>query len=145
MLLLYKWPGRGIMNNFFNIYHFAYVPPSTINSDRLRTFDKNIFYLNLRYRQDNYIYEVKKPSSSWIYNKMCHFKKEYLFVKISLHKLFQKKCSLAPKTKIIKFFCQYHVKAEGRSILRHPDIINASMNLREKLLSELRQCSFTAP
>ena len=52
---------------------------------------------------------------------------------------------LPPKLKLFLTFCQYHVKAEGPSIPEHPDIINASMNLREKLLSELRQCSFTAP
>ena len=44
-----------------------------------------------------------------------------------------------------KLFWQYHVKAEGCSIQEHPDIINALMNLKDKLLSELRQCSFTAP
>ena len=52
---------------------------------------------------------------------------------------------LPQKLKLFLAFCQHHVKAEGRSIPKHPDIINASMNLREKLLSELRQCSFTAP
>ena len=51
---------------------------------------------------------------------------------------------LPPKLKLFLFLCQYHVKAEGRSIPEHPDIINASMNLRKKLFSELRQCSFTA-
>ena len=51
---------------------------------------------------------------------------------------------LLPKLKLFLFFCQYHVKAEGRSIPEHPDIINASMNLRKKLFLELRQCSFTA-
>ena len=52
---------------------------------------------------------------------------------------------LPPKLKQFLFFCQYYVKTEGRSIPELPDIINASMNLREKLLSEPRQCNFTFP
>ena len=43
------------------------------------------------------------------------------------------------------FFWRYHVKSEGRSIPEHPDITKGWKNLREKLLSKLRQCSFAAP
>ena len=38
---------------------FAYVPPSAIHGNQLRTFDYKFFLLNLPYRQDNYIYLVK--------------------------------------------------------------------------------------
>ena len=58
---------------------------------------------------------------------------------------FLEQSALLPlKLKLFLFLCQYQVKAEGRSIPEHPYIINASMNLRKKLFSELRQCSFTA-
>ena len=39
----------------------AYVPPSAIQADQLRTFDETFFVsLILAYRQENYIYLVKK-------------------------------------------------------------------------------------
>ena len=42
---------------------------------------------------------------------------------------------LPQKPKLFWSFCQYHVKAEGRTIPEHPNILNSSMKLREKLLS----------
>ena len=89
--------------------------------------------------QDNYIYVVKKTSSSWIYEQKVLFYENF-----TTQTFIEQSALLRPKLKLFLFLCQYHVKAEGRSIPEHPDIINASMNLRKKLLSELRQCSFTA-
>jgi hypothetical protein len=61
---------------------FAYVPPSAININQLRTFDQKYFLAkHAIYARQLYICG-KKTSSSWIYEK------KYLFVKISLDKLF---------------------------------------------------------
>ena len=85
--------------------------------------------------QDIYIYVVKNYHHHGFRTKKSPIKKHF-------HKNFatQTFC-LLPQN----FFLQYYVKSEGRSIPSHPDIINASMNLKEKLLSEHRQCSFTSP
>ena len=72
--------------------------------------------------------------------------KKLPFCKNFTTQTFLEQSALLPqKLKQFWVFCQYHVKDEGRSIPEHPDIINASMNLRKKLLLELRQCSFTDP
>ena len=89
---------------------------------------------------------VQKPSSSLIYDNNNNKKLQNIF-SLEFHKtyFFRTKCSFAAETKTILVFWQYHVKFEGCSVPEHPDIIEASKNLREKLLSELRQCSFTSP
>ena len=46
-------------------------------------------------------------------------------------------CSVAPESKTVKY--------EGCSVPEHPDILQASKNLMEKLWLEHRQCSFISP
>ena len=51
-------------------------------------------------------------------------------MKISPNKLFLEQSALLPP-KLKPFFLLCHVKAGGRNIPEHPDIINASLNLRK--------------
>ena len=89
--------------------------------------------------QDDYIYVVKKTSSAWIYEQKVLFWENF-----STQTFLKQSALLPPKLKLFLFLCQYHIKAEGRTIPEHPVIINASINLGKKLFSELRQYSFTA-
>ena len=73
--------------------------------------------------------------------KMVVFKKSTYCKNFTTQTCLEQSALLPQKLKLFSTFGQYHVKAEGRSIPKQSDIIN----LREKLLSELRQCSFTAP
>ena len=92
------------------------------------------------------MYVVKNHHHHGFMTKIVTLKKVLFCENFTTQTFFLEQSALLPqKLKLFLTFCQNHAKAEGRSIPKHPDIINASMNLREKLLSELRQCSFTAP
>ena len=65
--------------------------------------------------------------------KMATLKKITFCGNFALQTFLEQSALLASKLKLFLVFCQYHVKADGRSIPEHPDIINASINLREKL------------
>ena len=107
---------------------------------------KSIFQLNLPYRQDNYIYVVKIHHNHGFMTKMVTLKIKYFFVKISLHKLFfRTKCSLAPKTKTIFDFLSVSCKSWRPQHSRTPWHYKCINEFMEILLSEFRQCSFTAP
>ena len=81
-----------------------------------------------------------------MYDQHSHFSKKVTFYENFTTQFFlEQSAFLPPKLRPFLFFWRYHVKAEGRSIPENSDIINASINSREKILSELRQCSFTAP
>ena len=80
---------------FSTLNMFAYVPPSTINSKQLRTFDQkyffstNSFYLNLPYTQDTYINEVKKIIIILeLWQKIITFKRNTFSWKFHLTNLF---------------------------------------------------------
>ena len=101
---------------------------------------KSYFKLNLPLRQDNYIHIYRqKPSSSLIYNKEKQPpNKKVPFYENLLQKLcFRRNFSFTPKTKTI--FLLYHVKSEDLCVPEHFDIIKASKNVSEKVLSEHRQ------
>ena len=77
--------------------------------------------------QDSYIYVVKK-----------HHHHGFMKIKVAFCENFttqtvlEQSALLPPKVKLFLLLCHYHVKAEGRSIPEHPDIINALINLRKK-------------
>ena len=48
-------------------------------------------------------------------------------------------------SKLLTFFGQFHLKAEGKRILEHPGLTLWSKNLRKNRFCKLRQCCFTAP
>jgi hypothetical protein len=104
----------------------------------LRTFDQKYFLAKRAiYARQLYICGKKK------HHHHGFMKKVPFFENFTTQTFLEQSALLPPKLKLFFFLCHYHVKAEGRSIPEHPDIINASMNLRKKLFLELIQCSFT--
>ena len=75
---------------------------------------RSIFKLNLQYIQDNYLYIIKKPTSSWILDKNSHLKKVPFRENFTTQFFLKQSALLPPKLKHFLFcFWQYHVKAEG--------------------------------
>ena len=74
------------------------------------------------------------------------FHEKYLFHEhFNTQTVLEQSTLLSQNLKDFSFVLHYHVKSEGRSFPENPDIIKALKNFREKLLLELRQCSFNAP
>ena len=65
---------------------------------------KFIFWENLSYRQNNYIYLIKKYHPHWIMTNIVTFPKKYIFMKILLHNLFLDKVLLCTQNKNKYFF-----------------------------------------
>ena len=84
----------------------------------------------------------------WINKFQCNqiiTKKFTLKEKFSSQTFSEPNAPLPPKQKKIFFFRKFHLKAEGHSISEGPGLTPWPKNLRKKLFSEHRQCSFTAP
>ena len=111
-------------------------------------FTQLFFWINLLYRQNNYVYLIKKYHPHWIMTNIVAFpqKKTTFLWKVYYTTFFLDKVLLCTQNKNkYFFFLQCHLKAEGCSVSEQPRVIPLPKNLRKKLLCELRKCSLTAP
>ena len=118
---------------FPTMYIFAYLPPSAINRDQNRTFI--IFLLhNLLFRQINFVYLLKNLNhQNWFMTNSVTFPKKYLFMKTSLHNLFQSKLVIyTQKQQLYIFWGQFYLKGEGQRFLEHPGLTPWPKNFRKK-------------